>query len=182
MNAQAASSEFRPASPGLRLVAFLMDVLPVGLAALACFLFVVEPRFYPGFVAQYLEFAQTYRMGDEIPTSLQEAVQTFFLLTAVGFFVYCVLAEWLWQGRTLGKRIVRIYVVKFDEPEEPLTLADAFSRNLLKAVGIIIPLMLLIDAVSAFFNQNRLSLHDRFSHTIVLDENGEAMPESFPEI
>jgi hypothetical protein len=59
------------------------------------------------------------------------------LYFAIEWF-YCVLFEWLWDGRTPGKRALSLRVVK--DGGFPIGLQDALLRNLLRAADLLPPL------------------------------------------
>ena len=66
--------------------------------------------------------------------------------------------QWLWHG-SVGKKLCRITLR--EEGGEPLRLENALLRPFLKAA--LLPLWPL-----AFFNSNRLALHDRILGIVVL--------------
>ena len=71
----------------------------------------------------------------------------FTLVTLLFFFLrvpYYVLAELIWNGRTLGKRIVRIRVISADGRR--LTPSQIAARNLMKEVEVFTPLTLILAA------------------------------------
>ena len=173
MNTAPAPVAVIPASIGLRLVAVVLDVVLISVISWTCFVLLVEPRFYPGFLNRYMDFMASFSTNTPIPTDILEPFQSFNFLCIGVFFLYFTLSEWLWKGRTLGKRFVRIGVLKLNPNANPTPppLPDAINRNLFKSLGMLMPIpLLLIDAIPVFFGRERLSLHDRLSRTIVVDE------------
>lgn len=111
------------------------------------------------------------------------------LYALVSFFIrvpYYALSELVWNGRTLGKRMVRIRVISFDGRR--LTPHQIVARNLMKEVEVFIPiatifgagntsgsvdLVLLVWFVAVLlvpvFNRRRQRLGDMLADTIVVE-------------
>lgn len=100
---------------------------------------------------------------------------------------YYILSELFWNGRTLGKRIVRIRVISADG--RGLTTHAVVMRNLMKEVEVFTPgaLILVGGGMNVFwqlvligwilillavplFNQSRQRIGDILAHTIVVAE------------
>lgn len=100
---------------------------------------------------------------------------------------YYILSELVWNGRTLGKRIVKIRVISANGRR--LTPHQVTARNLLKEVEVFTPVTLLLGAgtggwvttvlttvwvlgVTAcpFFNRKRQRLGDMIAGTIVVEQ------------
>lgn len=80
---------------------------------------------------------------------------------------YPIATEWLWQGRTLGKRILRLRVV--DERGLRLTFAQVLVRNLLRAIDVL-PACYLVGGLSALASARGQRLGDLAGATIVVRE------------
>ncbi|MET1415955.1 RDD family protein [Roseibium sp. HPY-6] len=80
--------------------------------------------------------------------------QTIVAIGALLFFLirvpYYILAELIWNGQTLGKRILKIKVVSHDGG--PLTTHALVLRNMMKEAEVFLPgtLVLMLDASSPF--------------------------------
>ncbi|WP_299478419.1 RDD family protein [uncultured Roseibium sp.] len=80
--------------------------------------------------------------------------QTIVAIGALLFFLirvpYYILAELVWNGQTLGKRILKIKVVSHDGG--PLTTHALVLRNMMKEAEVFLPgtLVLMLDASSPF--------------------------------
>ncbi len=90
-------------------------------------------------------------------------------LAQIGFAAWC----WLTirhvkrNGQTLGKKILRIKVVRTDGA--PASLGRIFwLRNVVNGLIGIVPLYALIDHVFIFFGESRQCLHDKIADTIVV--------------
>jgi len=72
---------------------------------------------------------------------------------------------WL-SGMTLGKYIMRIKVVRYDEGGS-LGFSSAFLRALIRTVGEMF--LFYLTFLPAFFSPLRQTLHDRLSGAVVID-------------
>ena len=77
------------------------------------------------------------------------------LVTLVFFLIrvpYYILTELIWNGRTLGKRILRLRVISLDGRR--LTPHQIVARNLMKEAEVFLPIqtLMLSTAVSGFFD------------------------------
>ncbi len=88
------------------------------------------------------------------------------LVTSVAGFAYYIVLE-ARSGQTLGKRILKIKVVK--EDNSPITMSDSAVRNLLRIVDIL-PLLApyLLGAVLIWTNPAKQRLGDKVAKTIVV--------------
>ncbi len=111
----------------------------------------------------------------------------YFLLIFFVRIPYYILSELVWNGRTLGKRIVRIRVISVDGTR--LTPYQITARNLMKEVEVFTPITMLFGAtgfawpvatamllwvfgvlVVPFLNKRRQRLGDMIAGTIVVDQ------------
>jgi uncharacterized RDD family membrane protein YckC len=112
--------EFRLAGPWRRCWAYGVDLL-------------VRTVFFVGLVAVSLMALAVTGFGDFV---LAHAALLLLLYFALEWF-YFVLFEWLWDGRTPGKKLAGLRVVK--EGGYPIGASDAFLRNLLRAADFLPP-------------------------------------------
>lgn len=96
-----------------------------------------------------------------------------FLIFA-GYFIFF---EWLWNGQTPGKRLMKLRVIR--EDGRPITLWEAISRNLLRIFdavpGFFIPIYS-IGLVSIFLSNRDQRIGDMFSGTVVIRERTDEAP------
>lgn len=111
----------------------------------------------------------------------------FFLLIFLIRVPYYILSELVWNGRTLGKRIVRIRVISADG--QRLTPRQIVARNLMKEVEVFLPATTLLSgafesgwtglalfvwmalvALVPLVNKQRMRLGDMIAGTIVVDQ------------
>ena len=82
-------------------------------------------------------------------------------------FVYHVYFEVLQQGRTIGKRALRLRVV--DSRGLPMTAAQSLVRNAVRALDGI-PLFYGVGGISALIDRNGRRLGDIVAQTLVIEE------------
>ena len=92
------------------------------------------------------------------------------------FASYFILFEWLWNGQTPGKRLLKLRVIR--EDGRPLTLWEAVARNLLRVCdavpGFVIPVYS-VGLIAIFLSDRDQRVGDIFAGTVVIRERaGEA--------
>ncbi len=100
-----------------------------------------------------------------------------FLLFS-GYFIFF---EWLWNGQTPGKRLLKLRVIR--EDGRPITLWEAMARNLLRIFdavpGLILPVYS-IGLIVIFLSGRDQRVGDIFAGTVVIRERADEAP-SFEE-
>jgi len=90
-------------------------------------------------------------------------------ITTVLYFVvsmlYGILAEWLWQGQTVGKRILGIRVM--DRDGLPIHVSQIVVRNLLRPVDML-PAFYLLGGLVALGTQYGQRIGDLAANTVVV--------------
>ena len=93
------------------------------------------------------------------------------------FAGYFILFEWLWNGQTPGKRLLKLRVIRDDG--RPLTLWEAIARNLLRIAdavpGFIIPVYS-IGLIVIFLSDRDQRVGDHFAGTVVIRERTDEAP------
>ncbi len=93
------------------------------------------------------------------------------------FALYFILFEWLWNGQTPGKRLLKLRVIR--EDGRPLTLWEAIARNLLRvcdaAPGFIVPIYS-IGLIVIFLSGRDQRVGDIFAGTVVVRERTDDAP------
>ncbi len=96
-----------------------------------------------------------------------------FLLFS-GFFIFF---EWLWNGQTPGKRLLKLRVIR--EDGRPITLWEAIARNLLRIFdaipGFVVPIYS-IGLITIFLNKRDQRVGDIFAGTVVIRERADEAP------
>lgn len=99
------------------------------------------------------------------------------LVVFVLFASYFAVFEWLWNGQTPGKRLMRLRVIR--EDGRPLTLWEAIARNLLRiadaAPGFVIPIYS-VGLITIFLNGRDQRIGDIFAGTVVVRERLDEAP------
>jgi uncharacterized RDD family membrane protein YckC len=93
------------------------------------------------------------------------------------FAAYFIFFEWLWNGQTPGKRLLKLRVIR--EDGRPLTLWEAIARNLLRicdaAPGFILPVYS-IGLIVIFLSSRDQRVGDIFAGTVVIRERSDEAP------
>ncbi len=119
---------------------------------------------------------------DEMPKwTIAVLIIVIFLIFAGYFVVF----EWLWNGQTPGKRLLKLRVIR--EDGRPITLWEAVARNLIRIFdaipGFVVPVYS-IGLITIFANNRDQRVGDIFAGTVVIREReGEAptFSETFSE-
>ena len=104
----------------------------------------------------------TQWMGLISPDFAQAISALLFFGVSIG---YGIALEWLWQGQTIGKRLLRLRVM--DASGMRLHLSQVVLRNLLRAVDML-PLLYLVGGVACFFSRRSQRLGDFAANTVVV--------------
>jgi len=96
-----------------------------------------------------------------------------FLIFA-GYFIFF---EWLWNGQTPGKRLLKLRVIR--EDGRPVTLWEALARNLLRIFdavpGFVLPVYS-IGLITIFMSNRDQRIGDMFAGTVVVRERDDEAP------
>jgi uncharacterized RDD family membrane protein YckC len=105
---------------------------------------------------------------------------TIALMILVLFLIfsgYFILFEWLWNGQTPGKSLLKLRVIR--EDGRPITLWESVARNLLRifdaAPGFFVPIYSL-GLVSIFLSSRDQRFGDLFAGTVVIRERTDEAP------
>ncbi len=125
-------------------------------------------------LAGYTASDITERVGADMPR------WTIAILIVVVFLIfagYFIIFEWLWNGQTPGKRLLKLRVIR--EDGRPLTLWEAIARNLLR-IGDAVPGFVLpvysIGLIVIFLSGRDQRLGDIFAGTVVVRERTDEAP------
>lgn len=93
------------------------------------------------------------------------------------FSGYFVFFEWLWNGQTPGKRLMKLRVIR--EDGRPITLWEALARNLLRIFdavpGFVLPVYS-IGLITIFMSRRDQRIGDMFAGTVVVRERTDEAP------
>ena len=147
-------------------------------------------QYFTIFVVTWAAFAAT-GITDNIKNSGAASVfdqapkWTIAILILVLFLLftgYFVLFEWLWNGQTPGKRLMKLRVIR--EDGRPITFWEAMTRNILRLFdtfpGFFIPIYS-IGLITIFMNGRDQRIGDMFAGTVVVRERTDEVP-TFTEV
>jgi uncharacterized RDD family membrane protein YckC len=93
------------------------------------------------------------------------------------FAGYFIAFEWLWNGQTPGKRLLKLRVIRDDG--RPLTLWEAIARNLLRIAdaipGFVLPVYS-VGLIVIFLSSRDQRVGDIFAGTVVIRERTDEAP------
>lgn len=93
------------------------------------------------------------------------------------FTGYFVIFEWLWNGQTPGKRLLKLRVIR--EDGRPITLWEALARNLLRTFdavpGFVAPIYS-VGLIAIFLSSRDQRVGDIFAGTVVVRERETEAP------
>ncbi|MGI8811552.1 MAG: RDD family protein [Pyrinomonadaceae bacterium] len=93
------------------------------------------------------------------------------------FTGYFILFEWLWNGQTPGKRLMKLRVIRDDG--RPITLWEAIARNLLRIFdsvpGFFVPIYS-VGLIVIFLSSRDQRVGDIFAGTVVIRERLDEAP------
>jgi uncharacterized RDD family membrane protein YckC len=115
-----------------------------------------------------------YTFFQEMPKwTIAVLIIVLFLIFA-GYFVFF---EWLWNGQTPGKRLIKLRVIR--EDGRPITLWEALARNLLRLFdtipGFVVPIYS-IGLIAVFVSRRDQRIGDLFAGTVVIRERADEAP------
>lgn len=94
------------------------------------------------------------------------------------FSGYFVFFEWLWNGQTPGKRLLKLRVIR--EDGRPITLWEAIARNLLRIFDSMPSMMVIpfysVGLISIFASNRDQRIGDIFAGTVVIRERTDDAP------
>lgn len=93
-------------------------------------------------------------------------VVSFFVLPFVVFVAYFLLLEGLWDGYTIGKKVLSIKVVK--ENGQPIGIGDSVLRNLLRFIDGLF--YYLVGFIFIATSDRKQRLGDRIASTVVVTD------------
>lgn len=115
---------------------------------------------------------------DELMAQMSKwTIALMILILFLIFAGYFIFFEWLWNGQTPGKRLLKLRVIR--EDGRPITLWEAVARNLLRIFdaipGFFVPVYSL-GLISIFLSSRDQRFGDMFSGTVVIRERTDEAP------
>ena len=104
-------------------------------------------------------------------------IAVMIIVLFVLFAGYFIFFEWMWNGQTPGKRLLKLRVIR--EDGRPITFWEAIARNLLRIFdaipGFVIPIYS-IGLITIFLNDRDQRVGDIFAGTVVIRERMDEAP------
>lgn len=94
----------------------------------------------------------------------------YFLLS----FLYGIVSEWLWQGQTVGKRLLGIRVM--DRDGLPMQFAQIVVRNLIRPIDML-PAFYLVGGIASLWTRHGQRLGDLAANTVVTRTRSLEVPD-----
>jgi len=122
--------------------------------------------------------APTDRSAGEVLSEMPKwTIAIMILILFLVFSGYFILFEWLWDGQTPGKRLLKLRVIR--EDGRPITLWEAIARNLLRvfdaAPGFFLPIYS-VGLIVIFLSNRDQRVGDLFAGTVVIRERTDEAP------
>lgn len=156
--------EFSIASIGNRFLAVLVDhviqiVVYIVIAAAGAWL---------------LNIDQAIPVGEEVQSWV---LVILIIVVSVLFSGYFVVFEWLWNGQTPGKRLMKLRVIR--EDGRPVVFWEALTRNIIRIFdalpGGVVPIYS-VGLITIFLSKRDQRFGDFFAGTLVIRESKDDVP------
>jgi uncharacterized RDD family membrane protein YckC len=121
---------------------------------------------------------ETGSSADQILEEMPKwTIAIMILILFLIFSGYFIFFEWLWDGQTPGKRLLKLRVIRNDG--RPITLWEAIARNLLRvfdaAPGFFLPIYS-VGLIVIFLSNRDQRVGDIFAGTVVIRERTDEAP------
>jgi uncharacterized RDD family membrane protein YckC len=118
-------------------------------------------------------------LGDRLSEAPKWVLAALIILVFGLWSGYFVLFEWLWNGQTPGKSMLKLRVIR--EDGRPVTVWEAAARNLLRLFDMMPFPFYSIGLVSVFMSSRDQRIGDLVAGTVVVRER-EAQAPTFDEV
>jgi uncharacterized RDD family membrane protein YckC len=119
------------------------------------------------------------QLGDRLSDLPKWMLAALIILVFVLWSGYFALFEWLWNGQTPGKSLLKLRVIR--EDGRPVTIWEAAARNLLRLFDMMPFPFYSIGLVSVFMSSRDQRVGDFVAGTVVVRER-EAQAPTFAEV
>ena len=142
-----------------------------------------------GMIVYFVSWLIAPEIGDEPSIGVEDlrgwTLAVFIFIITALFSGYFVVFEWLWNGQTPGKRLLRLRVIRDDG--RPIVFWEALIRNIIRLIdafpGGVIPIYS-VGLIVIFLNKSDQRVGDLFAGTVVIREPQDKAPtfdETFTE-
>ncbi len=128
------------------------------------------------------EISENASLNQLFAESPKWAIAILIIVLFLIFAGYFVFFEWLWNGQTPGKRLMKLRVLR--EDGRPITFWEALARNLIRLFdtfpGFVVPIYS-VGLIAVFLSKQDQRIGDLFAGTVVVRERADEAP-SFAEV
>jgi uncharacterized RDD family membrane protein YckC len=123
------------------------------------------------------EFTEEIGLQQLVSEAPKWAIAILIIVIFLLFAGYFVIFEWMWNGQTPGKRLMKLRVIR--EDGRPITFWEALARNLLRLFdtfpGMVVPIYS-VGLISVFLSDRDQRIGDLFGGTVVVRERADEAP------
>ena len=118
-------------------------------------------------------------LGDQFANAPKWVKAILIVIVFLIFSSYFAFFEWIWNGQTPGKRLLKLRVIR--EDGRPVTFWEASVRNLLRTLDMMPAPFYSIGLISVFVSSSDQRVGDMVAGTVVVRER-EAEAPAFAEV
>lgn len=130
-------------------------------------------------VIAFLFLANFADLGDQFSNAPKWVKALMIVIVFLIFSAYFAFFEWVWNGQTPGKRMLKLRVIR--EDGRPVTFWEAMVRNLLRTLDMMPAPFYSIGLISVFASSSDQRVGDMVAGTVVVRER-EAEAPAFAEV
>ena len=125
------------------------------------------------FLAFYI-LANVSSVGDLVSSAPKWVIAIMIVVLFLIFSSYFAFFEWIWNGQTPGKRLLKLRVIR--EDGRPITFWEAVVRNLLRSIDMQPAPFYSIGLISVFLSLSDQRVGDMVAGTVVIREREAEAP------
>ena len=130
-------------------------------------------------VIAFFLLASVADLGDQFSNAPKWVKALMIVIVFLIFSAYFAFFEWIWNGQTPGKRMLKLRVLR--EDGRPVTFWEAMVRNLLRTLDMMPAPFYSIGLISVFVSLSDQRVGDMVAGTVVVRER-EAEAPAFAEV
>ncbi len=130
-------------------------------------------------VIAFTVLANLSSLGDQFSNAPKWVKALLIVIVFLIFSAYFAFFEWIWNGQTPGKRLLKLRVIR--EDGRPITFWEAVVRNLLRTMDMMPAPFYSIGLISVFVSLSDQRVGDMVAGTVVVRER-EAEAPAFAQV
>src|SRR6266576_5972871 len=130
-------------------------------------------------VIAFTVIANLASLGEELSNAPKWVIAVLIVIVFLIFSSYFAFFEWMWNGQTPGKRLLKLRVIR--EDGRPVTFWEAAVRNLLRSFDMMPAPFYSIGLISVFISLSDQRVGDMIAGTVVVRER-EAEAPAFTQV